>query len=223
FRSKNAADEYPYFVDQVTTHKTFFFRENYQFQFLQSILPGYCAKFMSPRPVTVWSAGCSTGEEVYTIGMTLNELRSEITTLDYRIIGTDISIPSLQKAARATYSILELENIPENYKQKYFTIEEKGHQPLLQFRSPEITTRIKLGSLNLNNKSYNLPGDFDFIFCRNVTIYFDAKTRSEVLSRMVSKLKPGGYLFLGHSETALGTNLPIRSIQPTIYQKINVG
>jgi chemotaxis protein methyltransferase CheR len=220
FRSKNAAEEYPYFIDQVTTHKTFFFRENYQFQFLESILPSYCAKFIAHRPLTVWSAGCSTGEEVYTIGMTLQEKKNEMTSLDYRIVGTDVSIPSLQKAARASYSLVELENIPEHYKQKYFTIESKNDQPLLQFRAPEITSRIKLGALNLNNKFYNLPGEFDFIFCRNVTIYFDAKTRGEVLTRMVAKLKPGGYLFLGHSETALGTNLPIKSIQPTIYQKI---
>jgi len=73
--------------------------------------------------------------------------------------------------------------------------------------------------LNLNKKSYNLSSSFDFIFCRNVTIYFSAKTRNEILERMISKLKPGGYLFLGHSETALGTTLPLKGIQPTIYQK----
>lgn len=222
FRSKHAADEYPFFVDQVTTHKTFFFRENYQFQFLESILSSYCAKISVQRPINVWSAGCSTGEEVYTIGMTLQEKKAEIPNLDYRIIGTDISIPSLKKAANACYSIAESENIPEVYKQKYFSLDEKGPQRVLNFRSQEITSRTKLGSLNLNNKVYNLPCEFDFIFCRNVTIYFDAKTRGEVLGRMVAKLRPGGYLFLGHSETALGTSLPIRSIQPTIYQKITI-
>jgi chemotaxis protein methyltransferase CheR len=219
FKSEHAQDEYQHFVDHVTTHKTFFFRESYQFDFLLRILPTYCLTFPIPRPVNIWSAGCSTGEEVYTLGMTMQEKRAEMTTLDYRIIGTDVSIPSLKKAAKGNYSIAELENIPDHLKQRYFQQVEKRTGTSLQFTNVEITNRIKLGVLNLNNKQYNLPGEFDFIFCRNVTIYFDAKTRTEVLSRMVSKLKPGGYLFLGHSETALGTNLPLKSIQPTIYQK----
>lgn len=219
FKSEHAQEEYQMFVDHVTTHKTFFFRESYQFDFLSKVLPAYCQKFTTPRPISVWSAGCSTGEEVYTLGITLQEKRSEISSLDYRIVGTDISVPSLKKAAKGLYSIMEIENIPEQTKQRYFQTIDTPAGPALQFANAEITNRVKLGVLNLNNKQYNLPGDFDFIFCRNVTIYFDAKTRTEVLTRMVSKLKPGGYLFLGHSETALGTNLPIKSIQPTIYQK----
>jgi chemotaxis protein methyltransferase CheR len=114
----------------------------------------------------------------------------------------------------------ELENMPEGIQSKYFNTLTHNGEPILQFTNAEVKSKINLGVLNLNNKYYNISTAFDFIFCRNVTIYFNAKTRNEVLERILQKLKPGGYLFLGHSETALGTSLPLKSIQPTIYQKV---
>jgi chemotaxis protein methyltransferase CheR len=218
FKSNSVNDEYQFFIEQITTHKTFFFRENYQFDFLGRHLEAYM-KTRGPGQLNVWSAGCSTGEEAYTLGMILHEKKHEIPNFDYRIIGTDISIPSLKKAALGLFSH-ELENLPEQFKQKYFSPIEKSGGTALQFDHAEIKSRIQLGVLNLNNKTYNLPHTFDIIFCRNVTIYFDAVTRAEVLKRIVDKIRPAGYLFLGHSETALGTNLPLRGMQPTIYQKI---
>jgi chemotaxis protein methyltransferase CheR len=219
FKSATPNNEYQFFVEQITTHKTFFFRENYQFDFLSALIPGYLRNLSSNRPLNIWSAGCSTGEEIYTLGITLNEKKNEIPQLDYKLIGTDISIPSLKKAAKGLFST-ELENLPEAMKKKYFICQAGPRGTSLQFNHAEITSKIQLGVLNLNNKQYNLSQTFDFIFCRNVTIYFDAKTRAEVLERMVAKLRPGGYLFLGHSETALGTTLPLKSIKPTIYQKL---
>lgn len=216
----NATEEYQLFVDKITTHKTFFFRENYQFEFLKMILPAYCKNFGTNRQLNCWSAGCSTGEEVYTLGIILNESKAQIPLLDYKITGTDISIPSLKTASKGLFSTNELENIPENLLKKYFSVVERSGAALLQFQHLEVVSRIALGVLNLNNKHYNLPNSFDFIFCRNVTIYFDLKTRNEVMSRLVDRLRPGGYLFLGHSETALGMNLPLKSVQPTIYQKM---
>jgi len=219
FKSKHSNNEYQFFVDQITTHKTFFFRENYQFDFVSRNLDGYLKKRGTAGPVFIWSAGCSTGEEVYTLGMVMNEKKPEIPNFDYKIIGTDISIPSLKKAAQGIFTT-ELENIPGNLKEKYFLPAQRVGGSALQFNHAEIKSKIQLGVLNLNNKAYNVPHTFDFVFCRNVTIYFDAKTRNEVLHRIVDKIRPGGYLFLGHSETALGTNLPIKGIQPTIYQKL---
>jgi chemotaxis protein methyltransferase CheR len=218
FKSKEVNDEYQFFIEQITTHKTFFFRENYQFEFLSRNLGGYLQK-RGPGQLNVWSAGCSTGEEVYTLGMVLNEKRQELPQMDYRIVGTDISIPSLKKAARGVYST-ELENLPENFKRKYFQPVTGLSNETLEFNHAEIKTKLQFGILNLNNKVYNLPHTFDFVFCRNVTIYFDANTRNQVLGRILSRIRPGGYLFLGHSETALGTALPLKSIQPTIYQKL---
>jgi chemotaxis protein methyltransferase CheR len=219
FRPENAEAEYQLFVDHITTHKTFFFRENYQFEHLKKVLPDYYRKLSANRPLHSWSAGCSTGEEVYTLGIVFNEAKAELPAMDYKIVGTDVSIPSLKKAAQGIFSS-ELENIPEKIRSKYFVETGPAHRTELRFSNPEITSKINLGVLNLNRKQYNLPFTFDFIFCRNVIIYFDAKTRGEVLERLVAKLRHGGYLFLGHSETALGTTLPLKSIQPTIYQKI---
>ena len=220
FKSKEGHHEYQLFVEQITTHKTFFFRERYQFEFLGKLLGDYIKKVGMNHVVNVWSAGCSTGEEVYTLGMVLNEKRLELPQLDFRITGTDVSIPSLKKAAKGLYSILDGENITEHLKAKYFTSQMTNHGPMIHFNNRDVVSKIRLGVLNLNKKQYNLPNTYDFIFCRNVIIYFDAKTRNEVLERMVDRLRPGGYLFLGHSETALGTTLPLKSIQPTIYQKI---
>jgi chemotaxis protein methyltransferase CheR len=220
FHAENIHDEYQLFVDQITTHKTFFFRENYQFEFLKKNIPAYFNSMRSNRQMMVWSAGCSTGEEVYTLAMIMNESRSQLPLMDYKVIGTDISVPSLKKAAQGLFAVNELENIPENMSNKYFNVIGDVKRQVLQFNNHEVMSKINLGVLNLNNKQYNMPM-FDFIFCRNVTIYFDAQTRNKVLERIVSRLKPGGYLFLGHSETALGMTLPIKSIQPTIYQKLN--
>lgn len=219
FKSKHSNDEYQFFVEQITTHKTFFFRENYQFEYVSKNLDAYLKKRGTAGPLNIWSAGCSTGEEVYTLGMVLNEKKSEIPNLDYKLIGTDISIPSLKKAAKGVFTT-ELENLPDNLKEKYFIPAQRADGKALQFNHAEIKSKIQLGVLNLNNQVYNIPHTFDFVFCRNVTIYFDAKTRNEVLKRILDKIRPGGYLFLGHSETALGTNLPIKGIQPTIYQKL---
>ena len=221
FKSQGGKEEYEVFVEQITTHKTFFFRENYQFEFLKRILPEY-QRTHGHKVMNIWSAGCSTGEEVYTLGIVFNEKRQDMPMLDYRITGTDISIPSLKQAARGIFSMTELENMPAGIQSKYFNTQHHNGEPIIHFTNSEIKSKINLGVLNLNNKLYNISNSFDFIFCRNVTIYFNAKTRHEVLDRIVGKLKPGGYLFLGHSETALGTSLPLKSIQPTIYQKVTI-
>jgi chemotaxis protein methyltransferase CheR len=157
---------------------------------------------------------------VYTLGMVLNEKKLEIPNFDFKITGTDVSIPSLKKAAKGIFSTVESENIPEKMRLRYFNELTTPLEPVLHFNNIEVISKIKLGVLNLAKKHYKLQATFDFIFCRNVIIYFDAETRKEVLTRMVDKLRPGGYLFLGHSETALGTTLPLKSIQPTIYQKV---
>ncbi|WP_026210221.1 CheR family methyltransferase [Flexithrix dorotheae] len=212
--------EYNNFIDLVTTHKTYFFREDYQFEFLKNSLPLYFQQSGNKKRLNVWSSGCSTGEEVYSIGMIMNEFREKNYHADFHIIGTDVSVPSLQKAAKAVFQVKELEYLPEHLKDKYLDPILEGGEQQLKFNNREVSSRIKLGALNLNNSNYNLPVNFDFIFCRNVIIYFDMPTQHAVLKKLVDKLKPGGFLFLGHSESAIGTNLPIKSIRPTIYQKI---
>lgn len=212
--SSKGKEEYSHFVDLVTTHKTSFFREDYQFKFLKTLLD--TPQYISKRQFKVWSAGCSTGEEVYTLGVLLQEKRNENPGFDYKILGTDISTPSLKKAAKGTYTANEIHDMPALLKDKYFFKKAESYQ----FSNKEIQSKIKLGTLNLNNSIYNINEQFDVVFCRNVIIYFDAVTQRKVLEKLISKIKPGGYLFLGHSETAIGSTLPIKSIKPTIYQKL---
>lgn len=213
-------DEYLNFVDVVTTHKTYFFREDYQFHCLREILPNYLERHPGRRQLNFWSAGCSTGEEVYSLGIILNEFKKTNYKFDYKITGTDISVPSLSKAARAVYSLDEIKHIPSDLKSRYLKSIHKNGTEYLKFDNAEVNFRIKFGVQNLNNPFHGMKMLFDFIFCRNVIIYFDAVTKKKVLEKLIEKIKPGGYLFLGHSETAVGANLPIISIQPTIYQKI---
>jgi chemotaxis protein methyltransferase CheR len=219
FEGKTTDKEYKFFIDIVTTHKTYFFRENNQLEYFKKIALGYYAQQSSSRQMTIWSAGCSSGEEVYSIGIILNELGEGVKNIDYKIIGTDISIPILEKASVGCFSN-DLQSIPDDYKKKYFIEKIEGKEQYLKFNHPAVKSRIQLARFNLNKKEYNLPFHFDFIFCRNVIIYFDAKTRAEVLKKMVDKLRPGGLLFLGHSETAIGTSLPLKNLQPAIYQKM---
>jgi chemotaxis protein methyltransferase CheR len=219
FSPAEISGEYQKFVDQITTHKTFFFREKHQFDYLIQVVPNYLGKLETARPLYTWSAGCSTGEEVFTLGMCFKEQKQFLPHLDFKILGTDISVPSLERASEGFF-INELENLPEYYRTKYFRETRKGTDHGLQFADAEIKSRIQLGTLNLNSTVLNVPYQFDFIFCRNVTIYFDAKTREDVLKRIVTKLRSGGYLFLGHSETAMGMSLSLKSIRPTIYQKL---
>ncbi len=219
FKNEQGKYEYQFFVDNITTHKTFFFRENHQFNFMIDFFKKTYGGLNYSKVINIWSAGCSTGEEVYTTAILLNEQRLLFPNLDFRVIGTDISIPSLQKAAKGEYTELEMATLEPALKGKYFESKKSNYDTLYKFRNPELTSKLKFGILNLNKPQYNLPHQFDIIFCRNVIIYFDGKTKDRVIEKLVSKLKPGGFLFLGHSESAIGLNLPIKSIQPTIYQK----
>ncbi|NMM47435.1 CheR family methyltransferase [Marinigracilibium pacificum] len=211
-------DEYTFFLDLVTTHKTSFFREEYQFDFLKEQLS--VNDKLNKKLLKVWSAGCSTGEEVYTLSILLNEYKKDNPRFDFQILGTDISLLSLKKASQGIYKQNEITDLPPYFLESYFKEINSGDSTVYKFSNQEIKNKIKLGVLNLNRASYNLKGTFDVIFCRNVIIYFNAETQRKVLSRLLEKLNPGGFLFLGHSETAIGASLPIKSIRPTIYQKL---
>ena len=219
FNSEKGKAEYEFFIEYITTHKTFFFRENHQFEYLKELV-SLEAQSGRHRMYRIWSAGCSTGEEVYTLGILMEELRKMYPNIDYKLTGTDISVPSLKKAAKGEYSEMELENLDPAYKNRYFAKKIKDNEVKYRFKELSIANRVNFGILNLNKPIYNLPTQFDFIFCRNVIIYFDNNTKTKVIQKLLDKLKTGGTLFLGHSETAIGSNLPIVSIRPTIYQKL---
>jgi chemotaxis protein methyltransferase CheR len=168
-------------VDLLTTNETFFFREKPHFDLLLKLL-----KQHPRRPLRLWSAACSSGEEVYSLAMTLNEGLEQGT--HWEIIGSDLCRQALDKAKQAIYPLQRTENLPTEW-------------------------------LNLNIPLPPTLGCFDIIFLRNMLIYFDPKTKQQILERIIAQLKPGGLLFVGHSEGLHSINLPVTSYAPAVYRK----
>ncbi len=207
-------------IDAITTNKTEFFREHDHFRILvEQVLPalekeGVWRPYDSLR---FWSAGCSTGEEPYTLSMVLNDhllrLKSE-----YSILATDISMEVLQAATRAIYSKNLVQQIPANYRYKYLMAgkgDYKGYYRVL----PEIRSKVTFGQLNLMDHSFGIKKKMHVIFCRNVIIYFNLETKRQLIRKFYNQLQPGGYLFLGHSESLSNVSSDFKTVAPTVYRK----
>lgn len=218
FSGNNKDSEIVHMIDVVSTNKTDFFREPSHFDFLKSVLlPEYVRK-NSGNQLKIWSSACSSGEEAYTIAMVVSEFSETNKKIDYSILGTDISTKVLEKAAKAIYQEDKIAPIPFQLKTKYL-LRNKNIE-VNDFRIvPELRNKTRFQRLNLMDTNYNVPKDFDIIFCRNVLIYFDRETQEKVINKLCSHLKPGGYFFLGHSETLSGFDTPLKQVKPTIYFK----
>ncbi|HYX05386.1 MAG TPA: protein-glutamate O-methyltransferase [Bacteroidales bacterium] len=220
FSEEGQANEVIHMIDVVSTNKTDFFREPIHFDFLKSvILPEIDATQTAVRPVKIWSAGCSSGEEPYTIAMTMAEFQEKYPEIDYQILATDISSRILKTALEAIYKESRAELIPMSLKKKYLLKSKDRVNPSVRI-VPELRKKVTFQRLNFMEHSYNVSETFDVIFCRNVLIYFDRETQEKVINRLCTKLKPGGYFFLGHSESITNINVPLRQIRPTIFQRI---
>lgn len=206
-------------IDVVTTNKTDFFREPHHFTFLQeNILPKLAHKKSS---IKLWSAACSSGEEPYTLAMILENFASSTHGFSYHILGSDISTVMLQKAATAVYAMDRVDCIPQEFKKKYLLRSKDTDTPTVRI-VPSIRNKVKFARINFMDAVLSVPdGMFDIIFCRNVLIYFDRKTQLEVIRKLIDNLAPGGYLFIGHSESLHQVDLPLIQEKPTIYKKIN--
>ncbi|MEP1093492.1 MAG: CheR family methyltransferase [Cyclobacteriaceae bacterium] len=208
-------------VDAISTNKTDFFRESSHFDFLSNrFLPKYSTE--SPREqLKIWSSAASSGEEIYTIAMVVEEFNSnpDNSRVNYSILGTDISVEKLKTAISAIYPIDRIKDVPIALRDKYLMKSKDSSKKIVRF-VPQIRSKAEFQRLNLMDRSYNLNQDFDIVFCRNVLIYFDKEMQEKVINRLCTKLKPGGYFFLGHSESIIGKNVPLKQIEPTIYQKI---
>ncbi len=188
------------FLDKVTTNLTKFFRNQTQFEALQAhVINDLTVKNQSnpDRTIKIWSAGCSTGEEPYTIAIIAQEALGLNSGWQLEIIASDISLKSLMKAKEGFYDEQRIKNVPDYFKQKYF--EKVGNGFMVK---KEIKNLINFDYHNLKH-DFNHK-NFDIIFCRNVIIYFDQKAQLEVINKFYNKLKPYGYLFLGHSESLFG-------------------
>lgn len=206
-------------LDCICTNETHFFREPSHFNFLeQRVLPGLLAQPHRPRSrsIRVWSAGCSTGEEPYSIAMAFKSRLSAAQGWQLDVLGTDISTRVLRAAEAAIWPLEKAREIPVEYLNSF--VLRSGNRPEDKITvSPEIRAAVRFARLNLNADAYPGIGRFDFIFCRNVLIYFQPKTRDEVIARLFRHLLPGGYLFLGHSESLIGVTDRARSVWPTVY------
>lgn len=217
------AAEYQQLVDLVTTNKTDFFREPEHFSLLRSeIVPRLLAE-RRHRPdarLKVWSAACSTGAEAYTIAMVLDDMaKLSRPAFRYSILGTDISTQVLETAERAIYPAGMLDPVPAELRRRYVLRHRDRARQECRI-APELRTQVQFTQLNLMAPSYPFDRDVDVVFCRNVLIYFDQPTQVAVLSRLIGHLRPGGYLLVGHSETAAGNGLPgLQSVVSTVWRR----
>lgn len=207
-------EELALFIDAVTTNKTDFFREPKHFEFMQDVLlPRLAAE--GRRPLKFWSAACSTGAEAYTMAMVIDNFFGT-GGADYSILATDICSDVLEKGVAALYPDAMLDPVPESFRRRYVLIAKDPSRR--EFRiTPQLRHRVDFRRLNLMDSSYPHDRDFDVIFLRNVLIYFDRATQKAVLSKLVEHLRPGGYLFLGHSETLTGTGVHLDPVASTIF------
>jgi chemotaxis protein methyltransferase CheR len=216
----SAADEMVYLIDVVTTNKTEFFREKVHFEFLISkALPELMAREGDRKDFLVWSAGCSTGEEAYTLAMLLSEYRAAKPSFRFRILATDISTAVLEKAARGVYHVDAIEPVPADLRKKYFMRSRNPADELVRV-VPELRAAIEFRRLNLMD-TFSGCDTADCIFCRNVVIYFDRPTQEQLFRKLTDKLVGGGYMFLGHSESLHQMQLPLVPVAPALYRKPN--
>lgn len=220
FSSQGQQIELIHMIDVVTTNKTDFFREPDHFDFLyKTILPEFHRTNRPARNMNIWSAGCSTGEEPYTMAIILSEFKALHPSFRFNILATDLSSRAIEEAKIAVFPENKVDVIPlslrKNYLLKSRDKQKKNIRIVASLRHSVTFERQNLMHLD----SYNKSG-FDVIFCRNTLIYFDRPTQIRVVTGLVKKMRQGGYLFIGHSESLLNEHwLPLERIAPTIYRK----
>ncbi|MCP4457411.1 MAG: chemotaxis protein CheR [Cytophagales bacterium] len=207
-------------INAISTNKTDFFRESSHFDFLTNVILQETENTFSNKGLKIWSAASSSGEEIYTLAMVMEEhfRLSNQKRFDYSILGTDISANVLRKAKAGVYQSSRLDQLPIDLKQRYFLQGKDAKQDEVRVK-PFLRNKTKFGRLNLMNSTYHMDESFDMIFCRNVLIYFERQTQINVVRKLRDRLKIGGYLFLGHSESLFGKTSDLRQIKPTIYTR----
>jgi chemotaxis protein methyltransferase CheR len=206
-------------VDQISTNHTYFFREKDHFDFLTTdVLPDIKRKLKSGREkIRIWSAGCSSGEEPYTLAIILMEYLSDNRlNMDAGILATDISVSVLETAMAGIYTVEKMAHVPLSFRQRYFSPLKNGGWAVKQCLKDMVLYR----RLNLMSREFHFKGLFHIVFCRNVMIYFDKTTQQELIKRFHRYIEPGGYLFIGHSETIDRELGLYKYIKPSVYQKI---
>lgn len=217
--SAEGEQEIESFINSISTNLTKFFRESHHFDHLRDRVALPFSQASSNRPgqrLRIWSAGCSTGEEPYTIAAVLRRAIPDVERQDVKILATDIDTEVLSKGANGEYPAASIDDIPENYRSLF---QPKGNRGTALVISDELKSLISFRHLNLMEYPWPMRGLFDAIFCRNVMIYFDGPTKATLIDRFVERLKPGGWLYIGHSESLLGTHQNLSHAGRTIYRR----
>ncbi len=223
FSPEGRSRELVHLIDSVTTNKTDFFREAGHFDYLVSkALPELAASFGARRKVLVWSAGCSTGEEPYTLAMVLSEYAQSHPGFQFGVLATDISTAVLDKAKMGIYKSDVVAPVPQTLRRKFFMRSRERGSDLLRI-VPELRSMVEFRRVNFMDADFALTEAPDIIFCRNVIIYFDRPTQCRLLGRLTRLLVPGGYFFAGHSESLQGMNLPLAPAGTAVYRRLDDG
>jgi chemotaxis protein methyltransferase CheR len=204
-------------VNRLTTNHTFFMREESHFEYLRDKALPEITKASRDKDLRIWSAGCSSGEEPYTIAMLLQDyFGPEKVLWDSKILATDISSKVLDKAKKAVYSAESAEPLPKHWKTRYFRKLDDGEYEISERIKNEVIFRL----FNLMQEIFPFKKKFHIIFCRNVMIYFDNETKRELVKRFFEYTEPGGYLFIGHSESIGREDTGYSYVKPAIYRKM---
>ncbi len=208
-------EEFTRLLDLISTNKTDFFREPKHFDFLRErIIP----ELERTKRIRIWSSACSTGEEPYTIAMTLYEAVQNPAQWDFKVLASDLSTRVLAKATLGVYNEDRFRDVPPDVVKRHF-LRGRGDQTGAFKVKQHLADMITFRRLNLMDDRFPIKNPLDVIFCRNVMIYFDRPTQGTLVNKFHHYLKPGGYLFIGHSESLQWVTHPFKSLAPTIYQK----
>jgi len=206
-------------LDAVTTNKTDFFREPDHFEFLASTaLPDLERRMRTDRKLLVWSAGCSTGEEPYTLAMVLGEYAQSHAGFQFGVLATDLSTAVLDKARAGIFKSEVVRPVRPDLRRKYLMRSREPGSDLVRI-VPELRAKVEFRRLNLMDADFGLSEKPGIVFCRNVIIYFDRQTQERLLRKLVRQLVPGGYFFAGHSESLQSMDLALVTAGPAIYRK----
>lgn len=214
----SSGDELINLINRVTTNKTDFFREIHHFEFLlQEVFPAIIqeSQISRDRKLRIWSAGCSTGEEPYSLAMTVSEAFKAERGWDIKILATDLDTEVLMKASAGIYPSQIVSPVPMNYISKYFERTAKGYEV-----SRAVKSMVSFRKLNLMDQVFPMKKTFDIIFCRNVMIYFDDETKASLVRKFHHHLKDTGFMFIGHSESLMHMKDIFKFLKHTVYQKV---
>lgn len=203
-------------IEKITTNHTFFMRENHHFQYFSDVVLPYLVKTITDKDLRIWSAGCSSGEEPYTLAMLISDYFNSVKLFwETGVLATDLSTAVLQKAAKGIYDAEQLISLPDHWKKIYFQHLNADSRILVD----KIRNNVTFRRFNLMEAVFPFKKQFHVIFCRNVMIYFDQPTKNKLLNKFYNCLAPGGYLFIGHSESIPRDETKFKYIMPAVYRK----